>query len=346
MAKKFLDDSGLGFFWTKVKSYIDEHDYKLNYTTSGKNYKVVADGNKNLYVNVPWTDNDTTYEVVTTTSDGLMSSSDKSKLDGIEAKANNYIHPVTPGNKHIPSGGSAGQILRWSADGTAVWGNDNNTTYGQANSTTLGLVKIGFPESGKNYPVELNSSGQMYVNVPWTDTTYTLSSFGITATSNELNYCKGVTSNIQTQINNKADTDQTMYLGTTPVAINRRSSTLTLNSVNISGNAGYATYAGYIDRERNANTVYTLTSLPTSKALVIANLSYATTISVSSGMSVGDSITVICNPSYDFTQPIPNSGSYKSMDGDSLKVTSGKPFEINIICYAVGSYSISCKVSK
>ncbi|MBO5604918.1 MAG: hypothetical protein J5915_05995 [Acidaminococcaceae bacterium] len=40
-----------------------------------------------------------------------------------------YTHPTTAGNKHIPSGGSSGQILRWSADGTAVWGNDNNTTY-------------------------------------------------------------------------------------------------------------------------------------------------------------------------------------------------------------------------
>jgi hypothetical protein len=36
-------------------------------------------------------------------------------------------------------------------------------------------VKIGYGENGKNYPVELNGSGQMYVNVPWTDnnTTYT-----------------------------------------------------------------------------------------------------------------------------------------------------------------------------
>ncbi len=40
-----------------------------------------------------------------------------------------YTHPTTAGNKHIPSGGSSGQILRWSADGTAVWGADNNTTY-------------------------------------------------------------------------------------------------------------------------------------------------------------------------------------------------------------------------
>lgn len=38
-----------------------------------------------------------------------------------------YTHPTTSGNKHIPAGGSSGQILRWSADGTAVWGSDNNT---------------------------------------------------------------------------------------------------------------------------------------------------------------------------------------------------------------------------
>lgn len=38
-----------------------------------------------------------------------------------------YTHPTTAGNKHIPSGGSSGQILRWSAAGTAVWGDDNNT---------------------------------------------------------------------------------------------------------------------------------------------------------------------------------------------------------------------------
>lgn len=38
-----------------------------------------------------------------------------------------YSHPTTSGNKHIPAGGSAGQILRWSAEGTAAWGTDNDT---------------------------------------------------------------------------------------------------------------------------------------------------------------------------------------------------------------------------
>ena len=42
-----------------------------------------------------------------------------------------YVHPTTAGNKHIPAGGAAGQILRWSADGAAVWGADvdTDTTY-------------------------------------------------------------------------------------------------------------------------------------------------------------------------------------------------------------------------
>lgn len=46
-----------------------------------------------------------------------------------------------------------------------------NTTYSQATSSTLGLVKIGATGlAAKNYAVQLNSSGQMYVSVPWTDT--------------------------------------------------------------------------------------------------------------------------------------------------------------------------------
>ena len=38
-----------------------------------------------------------------------------------------YTHPTTSGNKHIPSGGSSGQFLKWSADGTATWAADNDT---------------------------------------------------------------------------------------------------------------------------------------------------------------------------------------------------------------------------
>ena len=110
--------------------------------TSGL-YKVTVDGTGHVRATTAVTKaditglgipgSDTTYSVATTSANGLMSSTDKSKLDGIAANANNYSHPTTSGNKHIPSGGSSGQILRWSADGTATWGADNNTATAASN---------------------------------------------------------------------------------------------------------------------------------------------------------------------------------------------------------------------
>lgn len=59
-------------------------------------------------------------------------------------------------------------------DGTTDTFTTQDTTYAQATSTVLGLVKIGYASSGRNYAVALDADGKMYVNVPWTDTVYTL----------------------------------------------------------------------------------------------------------------------------------------------------------------------------
>lgn len=61
---------------------------KTGYSTNGKNYKVSADSSGNLYVYVPWTDTNTTYSTATQSANGLMSSTDKKKLDGIAEGAN------------------------------------------------------------------------------------------------------------------------------------------------------------------------------------------------------------------------------------------------------------------
>ena len=98
-----------------------------------------------------------THSTATKSANGFMSSSDKSKLDGIATNANNYVHPTTSGNKHIPSGGSSGQILRWSADGTATWGAENDHTYGIATSSTAGLIKSGTD-------ITVDSAGNVSVN--------------------------------------------------------------------------------------------------------------------------------------------------------------------------------------
>lgn len=68
---------------------------KVGYTTVGadRNYAVqLSDGN--AYVNVPWTDNNTTYNEATTSSAGLMSATDKAKLDGITAITENQLKVI------------------------------------------------------------------------------------------------------------------------------------------------------------------------------------------------------------------------------------------------------------
>ena len=62
-----------------------------------------------------------THADATTSAAGFMTAAMVTKLNGIAENANNYTHPTTAGNKHIPAGGSSGQFLGWSADGTAKW---------------------------------------------------------------------------------------------------------------------------------------------------------------------------------------------------------------------------------
>ena len=111
--------------------------------------------------------------LATNTTDGLMSSSDKSKLDGIAVGANKYVHPETSGNKHIPSGGSDGQILKWESDGTAKWATE--TKYGLATETSGGLMSStdktnldaavsklsGIAEGANNYSLPIASNSQL-----------------------------------------------------------------------------------------------------------------------------------------------------------------------------------------
>lgn len=133
---------------------------KVGYTTSGKNYKLQVDASGNAFVNVPWTDNNTTYNQATADTLGLVkigyTSSGKNYAVSLDANGKMYVN--------VP----------WT---------DNNTTYTQATSDNLGLVKIGYSANGKNYPVVLDGSGKMYVNVPWTDTNTTYSNMGAATSS-------------------------------------------------------------------------------------------------------------------------------------------------------------------
>lgn len=86
----------------------------------------------------------------------------KNKLDGIADRANLYVHPTTSGNRHIPEGGSAGQILGWAGNGRARWESyapyehDHDDVYLKKNAVTwadlAGSAAEGLPDSGEENP--------------------------------------------------------------------------------------------------------------------------------------------------------------------------------------------------
>jgi len=53
--------------------------------------------------------------------------------------ANNYSHPTTAGNKHIPTSGSSGQFLKYDSSGTAVWATPSYTTLSDSVTSTSSL---------------------------------------------------------------------------------------------------------------------------------------------------------------------------------------------------------------
>lgn len=283
---------------------------KVGYTTSGKNYKLQVDASGNAFVNVPWTDNNTTYNQATADTLGLVkigySSSGKNYAVSLDSNGKMYVN--------VP----------WT---------DNNTTYAQATSDNLGLVKIGYSANGKNYPVALDGSGKMYVNVPWTDTNTTYSNMGAATSS-----AAGKAGLVPAPAAGK----QASFLRGDGTWATPPDTTYAVANESTNGLMAAADKKT-MNRLIGVNTVTTLANLPISKRSITATLSAATTLSVASGMQIGEELMIRCVPSAVFTQAIPNSGAYVSMSGTSITTTANKPFEINIWCYASGKYSIAVK---
>lgn len=123
------------------------------------------------------TPTNTTYSVVTKTANGLVPKTGTSASATISSEANEWVLTTTSGNtptwRKLPS----------AAFTTAYY------TLPTATTSALGGIKVGSVNtdafanlSGKFYSVNVDKNGLAYVQVPWTDTKYTLP----TATSSKL----------------------------------------------------------------------------------------------------------------------------------------------------------------
>lgn len=317
---------------------------KVGYTTSGKNYKVQLDSSGNAYVNVPWTDNNTTYNEATADTLGLVmigyAENGKNYPVELDSSGKMYVNvPWTDTNTMygvVGANGSTGLVKNGSTVTSAsgytacpiVGGipyyKDTNTTYANMKAATAsadgaaGLVPA--PAAGKQTSF-LRGDGTWVVP---TNTTYGLAS---TTADGLLRQLNGSTSSFM-----RGDGTWATPPNTTYAVANESTNGLMA-----------AADKKTMNRLIGVNTVTTLANLPISKRSITATLSAATTLSVQSGMQIGEELMIRCVPSAAFTQAIPNSGAYVSMSGTSITTTANKPFEINIWCYASGKYSIAVK---
>ena len=122
--------------WRKVKlgSDVDLSDYvrKENAVTNVSTGRT-SDGKTQIVYEVNGEERSANLLEAAFDSNGVMSAADKAKLDGIAVGANKYILPT-------------------------------------ATTAALGGIKTNYTNNGKNYKVDVDSNGNAYVNVPWTDT--------------------------------------------------------------------------------------------------------------------------------------------------------------------------------
>ena len=135
---KWLDLAGLQAFKAKLDAvFVKKDGAKVlsanDFTTTLKNkldgITASAKPNQNAVAKVKVgtttitaTTEQDTIEIVAGSNVTLTPDATGKKVTVAAANTNTvYTHPTTAGNKHIPTGGSSGQVLGWNAAGEAKW---------------------------------------------------------------------------------------------------------------------------------------------------------------------------------------------------------------------------------
>ena len=271
------------------------------------------------------TDNNTTYSV----GDGGLTqnnftNADHTKLNGIATSANNYSHPTGAGNKHIPTGGSSGQFLKYSSSGTAVWAADNNTntTYSvgdggltQKNFTSTLKTKLdGIATSANNYsfPYTVSAGQSNSTVVQRNGSGYIFSSYfngtGTFATSGASSGMVNFTGT------NGSDTYGRSYNATAARAL-----------LNVADGATNVTNNSQISNGRGYITSYTDTNTQLTTAQVRSKVSAGTGISYNSSTGVITNTVTNTNTQRsdsDITEVITKAG-FKTTDNNTTYSADG-----------------------
>lgn len=246
---------------------------KTGYSTTGKNYAVILDPNDKAYVAVDWTDTNTWRPI---------------KVNGT-AVADSAELRLT--------GGSGIVITKSAGSGYEAFEIANTYVYTLpvATSTALGGVMLGYATdaANRNYGVTKDASGNIYVNVPWTDTWRAVSAVSSSNTETAINTSaalklkSGTNMNVVANANGEVTFNNT-YSYSLPLAASGTRGGIRIGFTTNNNNRNYAVA---LDSEKAyVNVPWTDTWRPVS----VKNGTTVTAVdtSASFGIKAGDNITV------------------------------------------------------
>ena len=199
-------------YWASISVSVDTTDYKITTTLKDQDWNTLGTAQTIDLplesVVVSWSYDSVNKKVVLTLENGnTIEFSVADLVAGLQTEITSsnkldadLVDDSTSTNKFVTAANKT--TWNWKQDALIAWTNiqiaadwktisATDTTYSAASSSTLWLVKLWDDtvqsvaanavswKANRTYAMQVNSSWQLVVNIPWTDTTYTASDFDI-----------------------------------------------------------------------------------------------------------------------------------------------------------------------